>query len=117
MGARAVVDGGDLRWSALAVLGAGVALPLLGNPGPGCPLRSATGIPCPLCGMSTSVSATVRGDVAEAMTAAPAGIVLVLLALWLVVTGGPRRVELPMPTIVATLMFMWLFQLLRFSVL
>jgi hypothetical protein len=67
--------------------------------------------------MSTSVCSAVRGDLVEAAAAAPAGVVVVAFALWLTATGRPRRLELPLPTIVAALVVMWVFQLFRFSVL
>lgn len=112
-----VIEGHDLRIPAAMLLGAGIALPLLGHPGPGCLLRAVTGVPCPLCGMSTSVTSTVRGDLPDAFAAAPAGVALVGLAIWVLVTGRPRRVEIPLPGVVALLVVMWVFQLFRFAVL
>ncbi len=114
---RVVLRGVELRWPAVGLLAVGVVLPLLGHPGPGCLLRAATGVPCPLCGMSTSVASTVRGDLAEAVSATPAGAVLVGFALWVAVSGRPHRLELPLPGIAAALMVMWVFQLFRFGVL
>lgn len=114
---RVVLEGSVLRIPAGVVLGAGIALPLLDHPGPGCFLRAMTGVPCPLCGMSTSVSSTVRGDLPDALAAAPAGIVLVAIAVWVLVTGRPRRVEVPLPGVLGLLVVMWVFQLFRFSVL
>ena len=114
---RAVLEGSELRIPAGILLGAGVALPLLDHPGPGCLLRAMTGVPCPLCGMSTSVAATVRGDLSDALTAAPAGIALVGLAIWVFVTGRPRRLEVPLPGVLGLLVVMWVFQLFRFAVL
>lgn len=116
-GNRVVLDGAELRLPAIGLLAAGIALPLLGHPGPGCLLRAATGVPCPLCGMSTSVASTVRGDLQEAVAATPVGVLLVGLAAWVALSGRPRRLEVPLPGLVAILVVMWLFQLLRFSVL
>lgn len=112
-----VVEGAELRLPALAMLAAGVALPLLDHPGPGCFLRAMTGVPCPLCGMSTSVTSTVRGDLPEAVAAAPAGVLVVAFALWVLITGRPRRIEVPLPGVLVVLVMMWVFQLFRFSVL
>ena len=112
-----VLRGSQLRIPAAAMLAAGAALPLLGHPGPACFLRALTDVPCPLCGMSTSVSATVRGDMQQAVAAAPAGVMVVAFALWVVVTGRPRRLTLPLPGVVLALVVMWVFQLFRFSVL
>lgn len=99
------------------MLAAGAALPLLGHPGPGCLLRAFTDVPCPLCGMTTSVSSTVRGDLSQAAAAAPAGVAVVAFALWVLFTGRPRRLEVPLPGVVVILVMMWVFQLFRFSVL
>ena len=52
-------------------------LPLVGWP-PRCLLRAATGVPCPFCGMTTGVLATLRGDLGDAFAANPAAPVLVL---------------------------------------
>jgi uncharacterized protein DUF2752 len=107
----------DLRNAGVAMLGLGLTLPLLpGNPGLPCALRTLTGVPCPLCGMSTSVEATVRLDLDAALAANPAGIaavaIAVLLALW-----RPRRLDLPAPLLFAALGAMWLFELHRFGFL
>lgn len=112
-----VLRGSELRIPAAAMLAAGAALPLLGHPGPGCLLRALTDVPCPLCGMTTSVSSTVRGDLQQAVAAAPAGVVVAAFALWVLLTGRPRRLELPLPGVVLALVVMWVFQLFRFSVL
>ena len=112
-----VLRGSELRIPAAAMLVAGVALPLFDHPGPGCFLRAMTDVPCPLCGMSTSVSSTVRGDLPQAVAAAPAGVVVVACAVWVLVTGRPRRVQVPLPGVLLALVVMWVFQLFRFSVL
>ncbi len=92
-------------------------LPLLpGHPGFACPLRTLTGVPCPLCGMTTSVEATVRLHVRDALAANPAGIVLVLAAVALVLVR-PRRVVVPSLALPLALAAMWLFELHRFAVL
>ena len=46
--------------------------------GPLCPLRRATGVPCPFCGMTTGVLALSRGDVVAAFAANPLAPLLVL---------------------------------------
>lgn len=99
------------------MLPAAVVLPLLpGHPGLACPLRTLTGIPCPLCGMSTSVEATVRLHLREALAANPAGIAVAVLAVALLALR-PRRVVLPTLVVPVTLAAMWLFELHRFGFL
>ena len=99
------------------MLPAAVVLPLLpGHPGLACPLRTLTGIPCPLCGMSTSVEATLRLHLRDALAANPAGVVLSLAAVALLALR-PRRVVLPSLTLPAALGAMWLFELHRFGFL
>jgi hypothetical protein len=105
---------GDLRIAGGLMLGAAVALPLLPfEPGLACPLRTWTGIPCPLCGMSTSVIATVHGDLAAAFVANPAGIVAVAVAAWLLI-AHPRSLRIPTPAAALMLLSMWVFELFRF---
>ena len=47
-----------------------------------CPLRATTGVPCPLCGMTTSVTAATHFDLPTALSANPAGIIAVLVAAY-----------------------------------
>ena len=111
------LDPADVRGAAIAMLAAGVLLPLLpGHPGIACPLRRLTGIPCPLCGMTTSVEQALRLHVHAAAAANPAGLLAVALAVFLIVRR-PRR--LAVPTVVPPLLLvcMWLFELHRFSIL
>jgi hypothetical protein len=51
-----------------------------------CPLRTLTGIPCPLCGMTTAATGLASGDLGAAMAANPfvlllAGFTLVMAAM------------------------------------
>ena len=99
------------------MLGAGALLPILpGHPGIVCPLRATTGIPCPLCGMTTSVEETVRLDLRDAFAANPAGVVAVAVALVLLVVR-PTRLRLPWAVVPLTLLAMWAWELHRFSIL
>jgi hypothetical protein len=109
------LDPVDLRTAAAVILAGAVTLPLIpGHPGVACPLRTLTGVPCPLCGMTTSVEDTVRLDIGAAVRANPAGLVLVVLALTLLVVR-PRRLGLPSFAIPIALAAMWVFELHRFG--
>ena len=99
------------------MLAAGLALPVLpGNPSFHCPLRALTGLPCPLCGLSTSVEETVRLHLGDAVAANPLGVLLVLAALVLLVLR-PARLALPKAVFPTVLAASWLFELHRFSFL
>ena len=116
-GGTVALDARELRWVGTGMLAVGAVLPALpGEPGLPCPLRAITGVPCPLCGMTTSVVAAVHGNVADALAANPAGVVLVLAALALIAF---RPVRLLLPALAAPLLLtaMWLFELHRFSIL
>ena len=112
-----LLDPGELRLAGGAMLAAGMALPVLpGHPSLHCPLRALTGLPCPLCGLSTSVEETVRLHLGEALAANPLGVLLVLVAVALLVLR-PARLALPRAVIPAVLAASWLFELRRFSFL
>jgi hypothetical protein len=75
----------DTRIVAGAMLGAGVVwsrFPV--HPPLACPLRTLTGIPCPLCGMTRAVVAALHGHLLESLRFNPAGILVVLVAVTLV---------------------------------
>jgi hypothetical protein len=117
MEGRLQLDTHDLRVAGGLMLALGATLPLLpGHRGLPCPLRTLTGVPCPLCGMSTSVEETVRLDLGDALAANPAGIVFVAVALALLVRR-PARLFVPLPLAALSLAAMWVFELHRFSIL
>jgi hypothetical protein len=114
---RLSLDPAELRVTGAIMLAAGVALPLVpGHPGIACPLRRLTGVPCPLCGMSTSVEQTVHLHLHAALAANPAGVVAVVVAILLLVLR-PRRLSVPSVMLPLVLAAMWLFELHRFSIL
>lgn len=86
------------------------------HPGLLCPLRASTGVPCPMCGMTTSVRACLDLDLGAAMAANPGGIAAVVLAVG-VVAARPQRVAVPWLLVGSALGVMWMWQLFRFSVL
>jgi hypothetical protein len=97
------------------MLGAAFVLPALpGHPGLACPLRAATGVPCPLCGMTTSVEDTVHLHVGAALAANPAGVLAVAAAV-LALVVRPRRVTMPTAAGVMLMASMWLFELHRYG--
>ena len=119
-------DGGaDLRtFGALMAAGA-VVVPFTPPVGVLCPLRRLTGIPCPLCGMTTGTLALSRGDIVGSVAANPFAIVLVTA---LVVSFLPvvyragwfqrawRRVKPVAPMVPFAMMpLLWVWQLARFD--
>jgi hypothetical protein len=80
-----------------------------------CPLRLATGIPCPFCGTTTSVLATMRGQPGEALAANPFGLLLIAAAGFAALRP-PRILRLPHPAVVTgTIAGLWLLELRRFG--
>jgi hypothetical protein len=111
------LDPNDLRASGLVMLAAGATLPLVpGHPGIECPLRRLTGIPCPLCGMTTSVESTLRLHLGRALAANPAGLPAVMVALALLV-WRPARIRIPAVAPLIVVPLLWIFELHRFAVL
>jgi hypothetical protein len=82
---------------------------------PPCPLRTVTGVPCPLCGTTRGVTALVHGDFARALLMNPASYVVVALALVLLVQWRVRRVVIPVWVIFTALGVMWTWQLFKYA--
>lgn len=94
-----------------------------------CPLRELTGVPCPLCGMTTAATALAGGDLPGALTANPFVLLLAACtAVMLVVIVGRLAGRLPtarpmslrgvliVQVVVVTLAILsWLFQLARYG--
>jgi hypothetical protein len=107
----------DLRHAGGVMLAGAAILPRLTNhAGAPCPLRTLTGLPCPLCGMTTSVESTLRGQVAAARAANPACILAVVAAGVLLVLRR-RLVRIPAALPILLILAMWIFELHRFCYL
>jgi len=106
----------DVRGAAIAMLGAGPILALMpGHAGLPCPLRALTGVPCPLCGGTTSVEDVFRGHLLGALEANPLGPALIVAALVLVVRHPRDALRVPGVVVALTGLALWLFELHRFS--
>jgi hypothetical protein len=67
-----------------ALGGDGLALP--------CPLRTLTGVPCPLCGMTTAATSLASGDPGAALAANPFVLVLAGFTLVMAVLMAARAI-------------------------
>ena len=85
-----------LRIGSLGVIALGVLGPSSVASGPIlCPLRAATGVPCPYCGLTRSITATATGDLAGAVELNPAGPAVVVLTLFSWFSWSISRLRLP----------------------
>lgn len=110
------VDAVRLRAMGAAMLGIAAVRPLLPiEPGLPCPLRTVTGVPCPLCGMTRSVTAAVHGDLAHSLFLNPAGIVVVVLAVALLLGWRVRRITYATWLVPVLLGTMWAYQLFKYA--
>jgi small neutral amino acid transporter SnatA (MarC family) len=114
--ARQPVGLSDLRVAGGLMLAAAAVRPIHG-PGLPCPLRTLTGVPCPLCGMTTSVTDTVHGHLGAALAANPVGVLAVAVAVALLVWRRAEQVRVPAAALPIALAAMWLFELHRFHFL
>jgi len=118
MTARFEIDLRPFRYAGAAMLALGLALPHVpGNPGLPCPLRAVTGVPCPFCGLTTSVKATVGGHLGTALAANPAGLLIVAVAVVMLLQPARRQLRLPTLALTGGVALSWLFELHRFHFL
>jgi hypothetical protein len=109
------IEVAPLRRLGAAMLGLALLLPNLPHdPGLPCPLRTVTGIPCPLCGMTTSVKAGVRLDLRAALGANPLGLAVIAAAALMLIRPAWRRVAVPASLVIGAAIASELFQLHRF---
>ncbi len=115
-GRSRTIDAGQLRGAGAAMLAVAVAMPWLPHgPGLPCPLRTVTGVPCPLCGMTRAVTMAVHGDLGASLAMSPGGIVAVVAALVLLVAWRVRRIAIPGWAIPLTLGALWVYQLAKYA--
>jgi hypothetical protein len=103
----------ELQLAAGGLLGAAAVWPVLPmHPPFACPLRSLTGIPCPLCGMTRACVALAHGHVAASLAFNPAGILVVALAA--MVLFRPRvitRLRPPVWMLVVGFALLWIWNI------
>ena len=81
------------------------------DPVPPCPLRTLTGIPCPLCGSTRGVIAAVHGHIGHALALNPASIGVLILALLMVAGWRVERIRIPVWVIIIVFAVLWSYQL------
>ena len=115
---------GGLLAAGLALAYTSLKIPLF------CPLRAATGVPCPFCGMTTGTVAVLQGNIGAALAANPFSLAVppvvvggIFSRLHMIFRDRPRREWSPvvrkaaMWVFFSALMGSWIFQLFRFDVL
>ena len=102
-----------LRVGAAGLVGAAAAWPLLPvHPPLVCPLRAATGVPCPLCGMTRACVAAAHGHLATSLSFNPGGVLVVLAAIVaLVRPQWLARVRAPAWVLLAAISALWIWNI------
>jgi hypothetical protein len=107
----------SLRAAGAAMLGIAVVRPFLPfDAGAPCPLKALTGVPCPMCGMTRSVTSVVHGNLGHALAMQPAGFLAVALAVLLVLNWRvPNRIRIPIWVPVTLIALMWAYNLWKYA--
>jgi Protein of unknown function (DUF2752) len=117
---KTAIDLRLLRPVAALMLGAAIVRPMIPHqPGLPCPLRTFTGVPCPMCGMTRSVTSVVHFDWVASLRYSPGGVFLVLFAVGLLATWlagwRPQRICIPAWVLPAILGVLWSYQLFKYA--
>lgn len=109
----------DFRIAGIAMMAGAFIVPLFAGVYPEiwCPLRATTGVPCPLCGMTTSVTAAMQLDLPAAVQANPFGIVAIAGAVALLFLRRRTTFRIPLPAIALAVAASWLWELGRYGFL
>ena len=103
----------NLRIGAAGLVGAAAVWPLLPvHPPLACPLRTITGIPCPLCGMTRACVAAAHGHLGASLAFNPAGVLLMVAAF--VALLRPQwltRVQVPFWVVGLAVSALWLWNI------
>ena len=103
----------DVRVGGAALVGAAAIWPMLPlHPPLACPLRSITGIPCPLCGMTRACVAAAHGHLGTSLAFNPGGILVILLAVTALIRPQLLvRVQPPLWLTIGALAALWVWNL------
>ena len=106
----------EVRVVGAAMLGVAAVRPLVPFEFvPPCPLRTITGIPCPMCGMTRGVTAVVHGELGRALTLNPGAFLAVAVAILLLLRWRATRVVVPVWAIATLVAVLWTWQLFKYS--
>ncbi len=104
------VRGRGLQLAGLGLLAAGAVWNLLpAHPPFACPLLTATGIPCPFCGMTRAVVAAMHGDVLGSLAFNPAGLLVIALAIFVIARARLPVTRIPIGIVIAFFAALWVW--------